>query len=47
MSSIKNGVWMGDFMKNEVKLFPIQEREAFDIDHPWQFDLCEKLWESK
>jgi len=47
MSRIKDGVWMGDFMKNEIELFPMQEREAFDIDYPWQFELCEKLWETR
>lgn len=47
LDTIKDGIWMGNFMKNEIKLFPVEELEVFDIDYPWQFDLCEKLWESK
>tara|TARA_R100000388_G_C7202594_1_gene139357 strand:+ start:16 stop:690 length:675 start_codon:yes stop_codon:yes gene_type:complete len=45
LDTIKDGIWMGDFRKNEIKLFPVEEREVFDIDYPWQFELCEKLWE--
>lgn len=44
LDTIKDGVWMGNFMKNEIKLFPVQEEEVQDIDYQWQFDLCEKLW---
>jgi len=44
LDTINDGIWMGDFMKNEIKLFPVQEEEVQDIDYEWQFDLCEKLW---
>ena len=48
LDKIGNGVWMGDFnKKGDIKLFPVQENEVLDIDYPWQFELCEKLWESK
>jgi CMP-N-acetylneuraminic acid synthetase len=48
LDKIGKGIWMGDFNNTgEIKLFPIEEREALDIDYPWQFELCEKLWESK
>jgi CMP-N-acetylneuraminic acid synthetase len=47
LDTIKDGIWMGDFMKNEIELYPVEESEVFDIDYQWQFDLCEKLWESK
>ena len=47
LDTIKDGIWMGDFMKNEIHLFPISEEESFDIDYQWQFDLCEKLWSAK
>lgn len=47
LDTIKDGIWMGDFRKNEIKLFPVEEKEVFDIDYPWQFELCEKLWESQ
>ena len=44
LDTIKDGIWMGDFNKGEVKLLPIKEEECLDIDYQWQFDLCEKLW---
>jgi len=47
LDTIKDGIWMGDFMKNEIELFPVEEKEVFDIDYQWQFELCEKLWENK
>ena len=47
LDTIRDGIWMGDFMKNEIELYPVEESEVFDIDYQWQFDLCEKLWESK
>ena len=48
LDTIKDGIWMGNFnVPGEIKLFPISERECFDIDYPWQFDLCEKLWRQK
>ena len=47
LSAIKEGIWMGNFNNpGEISLFPMKEREAFDIDYQWQFDLCEKLWET-
>ena len=47
LDTIKDGIWMGDFRKDEIRLFSVEEREVFDIDYPWQFELCEKLWESQ
>ena len=48
LDKIGKGVWMGDFNKSgDIKLFPVEESEVLDIDYPWQFELCEKLWESK
>jgi CMP-N-acetylneuraminic acid synthetase len=42
------GEWMGNFNKSgDIKLFSVEEQEVLDIDYPWQFELCEKLWESK
>ena len=46
MSKIGNGIWMGDFMTpGDIELYPMDEREVFDIDYEWQFELGEKLWE--
>jgi CMP-N-acetylneuraminic acid synthetase len=45
MSKIGQGIWMGDFNSpGEIELFAIDEKESFDIDYEWQFELCEKLW---
>ena len=44
MDKIGKGIWMGNFnMPGEIELFSIPEKEAFDIDYEWQFDLAEKL----
>lgn len=40
MDIIGEELFMGDLTKGEVKLFPISEQEAFDIDYPWQFELA-------
>ncbi len=44
LDTIKDGIWMGDFNNSEINLFPVSERECLDIDYPWQFELCEKLY---
>ena len=45
MDKIGESIWMGDFNKpGDIDLFVMPERETFDIDYPWQFNLCEKLW---
>jgi CMP-N-acetylneuraminic acid synthetase len=45
MDLIKEDKFMGDFYKpGGVKLFPVEELEAFDIDYQWQFDVAEKLF---
>jgi CMP-N-acetylneuraminic acid synthetase len=45
MELIGNGIWMGDFTKNEIELFPVDEKECFDIDYEWQFEVGEVLYE--
>ena len=45
MEKINKGIWMGDFQKSgDIKLFPMDEQECFDIDHNWQFQTCELLY---
>ena len=44
MELIGDGIWMGDFTKNEIELFPIDEKECFDIDYNWQFENGQKLY---
>ena len=41
---IKDGCWMGDTSPPEPKLFVMDELEAFDIDHEWQFKIGEQLY---
>jgi CMP-N-acetylneuraminic acid synthetase len=45
MSSIGDGIWMGDFTKDEIDLYPINESECFDVDYKWQMDYAKKLLE--
>ena len=46
MDKINEGIWMGDFNKpGDIELFPMEEQECLDIDYPWQFEMCEKLYE--
>lgn len=46
MDIIKDGLFMGDFQKDgDIKLFPMEELEAFDIDYEWQFKVGEILYE--
>ena len=48
IDKIKEGIWMGSFAKpNDPALFAIDEYEALDIDSPWQFSLCESLYNSE
>ena len=45
MDIVKDGFWMGDFQKDgDIKLFPMAELEAFDIDYEWQFTTGEVLF---
>tara|TARA_Y100000034_G_scaffold119479_1_gene161329 strand:- start:1833 stop:2501 length:669 start_codon:yes stop_codon:yes gene_type:complete len=44
MDIIKDYMFMGDFFEEGgIKLFPMNELEAFDIDYEWQFKLAENL----
>jgi len=44
---IKEDRWMGDFQKEGgIKLFTMDELEAFDIDYEWQFNAAELLHKS-
>ena len=46
MDIIKDERFMGDFEKpGGIKLFKMDELEAFDIDYPWQFEVAEMLYE--
>ena len=45
MDLIKDERFMGDFEKpGGIKLFKMEELEAFDIDYPWQFTVAEVLY---
>ena len=46
MDLIKDEKFMGDFEKpGGIKLFQMDELEAFDIDYEWQFQVGELLYE--
>lgn len=45
LQDIGNNVWMGDFsIPNQIELVSVEEKETFDIDYEWQFNLYEKLY---
>tara|TARA_A100001015_G_scaffold183311_1_gene203977 strand:+ start:652 stop:1341 length:690 start_codon:yes stop_codon:yes gene_type:complete len=47
MSKIGKSIWMGDFMTpGDIQLYPMDEREVFDIDYEWQFQYYENLYKS-
>ncbi len=47
MSKIGQDIWMGDFMTpGDIELYPMDEREVFDIDYEWQFEYYENLYKS-
>ena len=47
MSKIGESIWMGDFMApGDIELYPMDEREVFDIDYEWQFKYYENLYKS-
>ena len=47
MDLIKKGIWMGDFrVPGDIELFPMEEKECLDIDHHWQFEMCENLYKA-
>ena len=46
MDLISDYKFMGDFEKEGgIKLFQMDELEAFDIDEQWQFEVGELLYE--
>ena len=48
LDSIGSGIWMGNFqIPGQIELFSMREQEVLDIDYPWQFELCEALYEKR
>ena len=48
MNDIGKYIYMGDFSKNEVELFLIDnEFECLDIDEEWQFNLYKSYYKDK
>ena len=48
MEDIGQGIWMGDFIEpGAIELYTIDnEFEILDIDHEWQFGMCEILYKN-
>ena len=45
LSDIGKGIHMGTFSKkNDPALYVVPEKESFDIDHEWQFEIGEKIY---
>jgi len=48
MDKIGKDIWMGNFNKpGDIELFAINEKECLDIDHEWQFTMCESIQRNK
>jgi len=48
MDAIGRGIWMGDFnLPGDIELYPLEEREVFDVDYEWQFTVAESLYGDK
>ena len=45
LSFLENEYWMDNKTPPEPMLFVMEELEAFDIDHPWQFEVAKTLYE--
>ena len=44
---MKDGVWMGDFdTPGDIELFPIEEKECFDVDYEWEFFTYDKMYQA-
>ena len=44
LDKIGQNIWMGDFKKpGNIELYSMEEIECIDIDHEWQFKMCEVL----
>ena len=47
LDTIGNGIWMGDFsIAGEIELFPVHEKECFDVDYEWEFEVYSQLYEA-
>jgi CMP-N-acetylneuraminic acid synthetase len=47
LDTIEQGIWMGDFnTPGDINLYPIEERECFDVDYEWEFETYSKLYEA-
>lgn len=47
LDTIEQSIWMGDFnTPGDIQLYPIEERECFDVDHEWEFETYSKLYEA-
>ena len=47
MSLIGEGIYLGNFVKNDPELFMVEEKETFDIDYNWQFKVAEVLFKNR
>jgi CMP-N-acetylneuraminic acid synthetase len=47
MSRIGEGIYLGNFTKNDPELFTVEEKETFDIDYEWQFRVAEVLYKNR
>ena len=47
ISDIGRGIWMGDFkIPGSIELFPMHEKECFDVDYEWQLKVVEAAYQA-
>lgn len=47
LSSIDDGIWMGDFQKKgDIELYPVEEMDCFDVDYEWEFKAYEAMYKA-
>ena len=44
---LSNNIYLGNFSKNNPELWDIDEKETFDIDYEWQFNITEVLYKNR
>lgn len=47
MDLLQEGIWMGEWKKNDPVLWSMQEGEALDIDYPWEFRAYEAVYKEQ
>lgn len=47
LEDIGKDIWLGSFKKDDPELFYIDELESYDIDYPFEFNICEFIYKNQ